>query len=63
MLRFNPRQMLRMSRWARNPPSAQRVKMVAGIIVFCLLLFAIERIFGWPEWLTVDNARRGRISR
>jgi hypothetical protein len=63
MLRLNPRQMLRMSKWARNPPSTQRVKLVAGIIVVCLVLFAVERMFGWPDWLTVDSTPRGRINR
>ncbi len=63
MIKFNPRQMMRMSKWARKPPSAQRVKLVAGIVVVCLLLLAAERMFGWPAWLTVDGTPRGRINR
>ncbi|MGR3662012.1 MAG: hypothetical protein ACU0CA_12635 [Paracoccaceae bacterium] len=62
MRNLNPRQMLRMTKWARKPPSIQRVKMVAAIIVACLLLFGFERLFGWPEWLTVDGTPRGRIN-
>lgn len=54
---------LRMSNWARNPPSAKRVKMVLWVIGFCLALYAIERWIGWPDWLTNGNAPRGRILR
>ena len=49
---------LRMARWARNPPSAGRVKLVLAVIVLCLLLVGYEQIFGWPEALTVDRMRR-----
>lgn len=51
--------LLRMSRWARNPPSWGRVKLVLGIIAVCALLFVIERYVGWPDWATVEPARRG----
>lgn len=54
--------LLRMTRWARNPPSLRRVVMVLGIVVVCLVLFGIERFWGWPEALTPDGGRRGRIT-
>ncbi len=50
--------LIRMSRWARNPPSWERVRMVALIIVACLIVFGLERVFGWPEWLTVGDGAR-----
>ncbi|WP_226780873.1 hypothetical protein [Oceaniglobus trochenteri] len=52
--------LLRMSRWARNPPSWGKVKLVVGVIVVCALLFAIERWVGWPDALSVEprNWRR-----
>ena len=50
------RWLLRMAKWARRPPSASRVKLVAAVIALCLILFAIERLFGWPEWLTPARA-------
>ena len=53
---------LRMARWARHPPSAGRVRLVLGIVALCLLLYAIERILGWPDWLVPDGPPRGRIS-
>ncbi|MBN2907265.1 MAG: hypothetical protein JXJ18_11200 [Rhodobacteraceae bacterium] len=53
--------LLRMSRWARNPPSEGRVKLVLGIVVLCLLLALFERLFGWPAWLTVNSSPNGRI--
>lgn len=59
---FNMRHMVRMARWARHPPSDGRVKLMIGILAVCLLLFGIERIFGWPAWLTLSNPPRGRIN-
>lgn len=49
---------LRMAKWARNPPAPGRVKLVLGVLLACLLLFGYEYIFGWPEWLTLDNSGR-----
>lgn len=54
---------LRMAHWAHRPPSAKRVKFVLGIIVVCLALLGIERIFGWPDWLTPNFPSRGWIAR
>lgn len=48
--------LLRAVRWARNPPSLARVKLVLAVILVCLILFGIERIWGWPEFLTVDKS-------
>jgi len=52
---MNPRRLLRMSKWAHKPPSVGRVKLVFGVILVSLALFAVERIFGWPDWLTLDT--------
>ena len=56
---LNPRHLLRMSKWARKPPGEKRVKLVIGIIVICLILFAIERWIGVPEWMQMELPRRG----
>ena len=48
--------LIRMARWARRPPSARRVALVAGVAAACLLLVAIERWIGWPDALTLDRA-------
>ena len=58
---MNLRHLLRMSKWARNPPSEKRVKLVIGIVVICLILFAIERWIGVPEWLQMERMRRPRL--
>jgi hypothetical protein len=50
--------LLRMAQWARNPPSPGRVKLVLGVVAACLLLVLLERLVGWPEWLTVEKLRR-----
>ncbi len=60
---MNMRQLLRMARWARHPPSAKRVKLVLGVVAICLLLFAIERWIGVPDWLQLEPQRRIRLPR
>ena len=52
-----------MARWARRPPSARRVVYVLAVIAVCLILFGIERVFGWPDFLTPSMTERGRIAR
>ncbi|TCP63358.1 hypothetical protein EV663_101627 [Rhodovulum bhavnagarense] len=53
--------LIRASRWARNPPSPARVKLVLAIIAICMALFIVEHVLGWPDWLTVNSTPRGRI--
>jgi len=50
--------LLRMSKWARRPPSWGRVKLVALVVGLCLLLFALERAGLWPDWATLPAGRR-----
>ncbi len=47
--------LIRAKRWAQNPPSEGRVKLVIGVILICLLIVGYEWAFGWPEWLAVDR--------
>ena len=55
---MNPIWLLRMSRWARNPPSAKRVKLVFGIIVLALVIVGIEWMGWWPDWATAERIPR-----
>ena len=48
---MNPIWLIRMAQWVRNPPSPERVKLVFGVILLCLLIFGYEWMFGWPEAL------------
>ena len=50
---------LRMARWARHPPSAGRVALVLAVVAVCLALYGVDRLFGWPAWLT-PNSMHGR---
>jgi hypothetical protein len=43
-----------MARWARNPPSDGKVKLVLGINGICVVLYGVERLVGWPDWLMVE---------
>lgn len=54
---MNPLWFLRMSRWARNPPSARKVKLVIAVLLLCLALYAIERWIGWPDALSPERLR------
>ncbi|WP_172295273.1 hypothetical protein [Pseudoruegeria sp. HB172150] len=60
---MGPAWFLRMKRWAQHPPSWQRVVFVIAIVAVCLALFAYERFFGWPEWLTPNRFPAGRVVR
>ena len=52
--------LLRAKRIAARPPAEAMFKMVVGIILFCALLYGIERFIGWPEWLTPNETLRVR---
>ena len=50
--------LVRAKRWVQNPPSAGRVKLVFGVIAVCIVIVAVERFAGWPDWMTVDSLRQ-----
>lgn len=52
--------LVRAKRWAQSPPSWGRVKLVVAVIALSVALFAVERLAGWPDALTVD--RPGRLT-
>jgi hypothetical protein len=47
--------LIRMRGWVANPPSMGRVKLVLGVIAFCVALVAIEKLIGWPDFLTLPK--------
>jgi hypothetical protein len=49
--------LIRMARWARHPPSPGRVKLVFAVIALCLVVYGIDRIWGWPDWLTPNSGK------
>lgn len=46
---------IRMSQWLRRPPSRQQVIIMGAAIALCLAVFAFERLYGWPSWMTVNG--------
>ena len=58
---MDPRWLLRMSRWARNPPSPKMVKLVLGLLAVLICIWLIERYIGWPDWATAERMRRPRF--
>ena len=46
--------LMRAKRWAHNPPSPGRVKLVLGLIVLLGAIAAVEAWVGWPDWATVE---------
>ena len=57
---MNPIWLIRMARWARNPSPMGRVKLVLGVVLLCLVLFGIEHVWGWPDWLKVNGKAKLR---
>ena len=52
--------LLRAVRWVRNPPSARQAILLFALISSLIALAAYERVFGWPEVLTVEPLRPSR---
>lgn len=52
---------VRMARWARHPPSWQRVVLVVAVVTVGIALASFEWIWGWPEWLKVNGPARLRV--
>lgn len=53
--------LLRAVRWAKNPPSPRKVRMALIMLIVLLTIAYLEHVFGWPEFLTVENTRRPRF--
>lgn len=51
--------LIRMSQWARNPPSAKRVVLVLVVIALGLALAGLEHFGLWPDWATLERPPRG----
>ncbi|WP_174213610.1 hypothetical protein [Paragemmobacter aquarius] len=54
---MNPIWLIRMARWARNPPSMGRVKLVLAVVAFCIAVVLLERLFGFPAWLAPQKLK------
>lgn len=52
---MRPISFLRMARWARRPPSWERVMLYAAVIAVCIIIALGEFWFGWPDWATVER--------
>ena len=55
---MNPIWLMRMSKWARNPPSTKRVKLVFAAIALALIIVGIEWMGWWPDWATAERIPR-----
>lgn len=56
---MNPRFFLKMARIARHPPWRKTILLWIAVVGIALVLFGIERLIGWPDWLTVNSHRGG----
>jgi hypothetical protein len=56
---MNPRFFLKMARIAGHPPSRKTILLWIAVVGIALVLFGIERLIGWPDWLTVNSHRGG----
>lgn len=55
---MNLRWLLMAKRWAQNPPSMGRVKLVAAVIAICVLVVLDEKLGLTPDWMAADRVRR-----
>ena len=55
---MNPIWLMRMSQWARKPPSIKKVKLVFGVIALALIIAGIEWMGWWPDWATAERIPR-----
>jgi hypothetical protein len=46
--------LIRLAQWHRNPPSRRWVRIAVVTLVLVAVVVAIERLFGWPEWLRTE---------
>lgn len=60
-MRLNPRHFLRMSKWARNPPSRKRVILVFSVVAFCFAIYATEKWIGWPDSMSQERNMKIKI--
>ncbi|MGI3209595.1 hypothetical protein ACROSR_00600 [Roseovarius tibetensis] len=49
--------LLRMARWARNPPGPARVRLMLIVIGLVALIAGIEYVIGWPDALSLEPRR------
>lgn len=58
---MGPIWLLRAKRWAQNPPSPARIKLVFGVIALCVLLVLAEYFDLTPAWMALEptHPRRG----
>jgi hypothetical protein len=49
--------LLRMRRWAQNPPSGRTVMLGLALIAALLALYFAERAGLLPDWMALDPAR------
>jgi hypothetical protein len=52
------RHLWQMARWARNPPSGGRVKLVLAVIAVCVVIVVLERLVGFPDGLAPQRLPR-----
>jgi hypothetical protein len=50
--------LLRMARWARNPPSTRRVVIVFAVVAICLALAGMEWIGIFPDGFGLTPGRQ-----
>jgi hypothetical protein len=49
--------LLRLARWARNPPGPARVRLMLIVIALIAAVAGIEYLFGWPDTLSLEPRR------
>jgi hypothetical protein len=54
---MNVRHLLRLRRWAQNPPSVARMKLLLAVAAILILIYGLDYFGYWPDWATSENIR------
>ncbi|UMA66346.1 hypothetical protein LVO79_07855 [Roseivivax marinus] len=55
--------LMRMRRWAQNPPSWTMIRLIFAVVALCLALWLVERYVGLPDWIGADPKGPIRLPR
>lgn len=55
---MTPKFLMRLTRVARSRPTERKFWVMVVIVAIVFAVFGIERLIGWPDWMTIDRPPR-----
>lgn len=53
--------LFRLAQWHRNPPSRRFVAILLATLLAAAAIVLVEKVLGWPDWLTTERVPIRRI--